>query len=279
MDKETVVPSNFKIEIPFEFPKQESILISTYFAKENITRKLKFDNHAPTSLRTSTLKDNLAFNKVGKLFVGKPTPDGKTIPNNFFLTDSIVFGNVIFNQILTNEIPDQAVNGENVTRDGLFGKNLIKKGIWKIDFENKKLTFTSSIDSLTDAGNKYILPSKFNETGKITIEALFENNVKETIDVDFGFNGTIILPKKVFDKIDINHKATSKKGTTTSVTGTETTTKYILDSTNLKVGEEKFNLTIRSTDNVSLKLMGLGFFSKFKFVILDYRDKKVYLSK
>jgi predicted aspartyl protease len=276
---EQVLTTNFKTEIPFEFPRKESILIPVSFNKEAITRKLKFDNHAPSSLSISDLKNNKAFSYVGKFPIGKPTPDGKTIDNLFYLTDSVQIGSVNINHILINGIPDRKATDTTTRYDGLFGSNLLVKGIWKVDFEHNRIFLVSNIDSLTGMTEATTLPARFTGIGNIVLDVSFENGIQEKVDVDFGYNGPIMLPKKTFDKIDVQHKATSKKGILISAGGTTETTKYNLDSAKIVIGGIPFNSTIRSSDNMRSSLIGLAFFSKYRFVVLDYINNKIYLAK
>jgi hypothetical protein len=274
---ETVSSTAFKTEIPFTFPQNQSILIPVYFEKEKANRLLKFDNHAPFTITTAITNNNSAFKKVGRFFIDKPTPEGKSIPNIGYLTDSVRLGSVQFNRVFTNVTPNQS-DTASVKYDGVFGKNLMKKGIWKIDFEHHILTMTNSIDSIDAVKNAQKLPVTFSGTGKIKMAVVFKNNVKSTLELDLGYNGGIVLPKKNFNEIDVDHKAVIKKTSMTSVAGTQEATFYILYDEPIKIGINIFPLRLVTTETVNMKLLGLSFFSQFKFVIFDYLNKAVYVS-
>ena len=274
---ETISQTSFKVDIPFIYPKNDRIFVPVFFEKENTTRHLLFDTHAPFAMAKSVINGNPAYSKIGKFILPKPTPDGKTIPNIFYKTQGIKFGNIQFNDVVVNETPDKIKDTASFFYEGIFGNTLMVKGIWKVDFEHNVLTFASSIDSISQISEAYRLQTVFNGT-KINVFLLFENGVRQKIDLDLGYSGPVILPKKEFDKIDVNHKAVVTEGSTTSAAGKQKTKIYALDATPFKIGDKDFKLSIRSTDNVKLKLMGLKFFSQFKFVVFDYLNQAIYVS-
>jgi predicted aspartyl protease len=281
MGKEEVSSSVFKETIPFEFPQKKSIVIAVLHNQSNTSYNLKFDNHAPMCLAKSAIAKNKYMVKVGDFFVGKPTPDGKTIPNSYYQIDNLKFGNTIFNHVLINEIPDKSEDEKQIANyDGLFGKNLMEKGIWKIDFENQLITFTSSIDSFSDIQNYQKLATVFTGGNKIKVTTNFlDSNVDKVFEVDLGYSGSIILPKKEFDKIDVSKQAIITTGTVISVAGTQAVTRYTLDEVKSKIGQSEFTIKVTSNDKVTMNLLGLEFFAKFKYIIFDYINKEIYLYK
>jgi hypothetical protein len=184
-NKETVSPTAFKVQIPFIHPKGDRLFIPVFFEKENITRTLLFDSHAPMCLSDSILTKNPAYTKVGKYYKSKPTPDGQKIPNVFFKTDNIMLGNIRFNKVLISQIPDRT-DTVNFRYKGIFGTNLMRKGVWKIDFERNQFTFASSIDSLENVADAQKLAVTFEGLSKIKADLLFENNVKIGMELDLG---------------------------------------------------------------------------------------------
>ena len=47
----------------------------------------------------------------------------------------------------------------------------------------------------------------------------------------------------------------------------------------IKIGDASFHTAIVSNESIEETLLGLGFFSQFQFIILDYKNKSVYISK
>jgi predicted aspartyl protease len=265
----------YKNQVPFLCPDNKRIQVTAFFEKENKTRTLLFDSHAPVCL--SNLANNAAFKLVAKSALKNKTPTGATTDRIAYLTDGVTFGNLKFDHVLVNEVPDRGDRGI-YKDDGIFGKNLMKNSVWKIDFEHKILTMASSIDSIDNVKDAKKLTTNMTFSGHFTVETLFDNNVKKTLEVDLGYGGYITVPKKVFDQIDPNHKATVKEGTTTTIAGTEKTTMYRLEDATVKMGDNNFKGTLSSSDISKPKLLGLVFFSKFKFVIFDYLNKVLYVS-
>lgn len=276
--KETVNPSTFKTEVSFLYQKEDRIFIPVFFEKENLTRTLLFDTHAPFCIYNSMVENSKEFIKVGES--SRKTPDGKTFKTVSYLTDGVKFGTTTFNHVLTNGIPDKTTS-DNQKYDGIFGDNLLIKGIWKIDFAKNIITFTNSIDSIDNLQDAEKITTSYSRSDNFVIDILFENNFKENFEVDLGYNGYITLPKSKFDKIDTDHKATIKNSTVTSIAGTQEVTQYKLSNTIVKFSDRSspLNTTLISSSVMKKKLLGVGFFSMFKFVVFDYTNKTIYLSK
>ncbi len=267
----------FKVTIPFIHPKNDRLFIPVFFEKENTTRTLLFDSHAPFCIFNSIIATSNAFRFVAKSNIDKGTPDGKKIDNVFYLTDSVKLGNIRFNHVLVNGLPDYK-DTAYYNYDGIFGDNLIIKGIWKIDFEHQILTMASSIDSISGLNEAKKIPTHLDYGYNFKIDVAFDNHITESMEVDLGYNGFITMPKATFLKIDYNHKAITKEGKVTSASGTQATKQYVLENVDIKIGSLSTRTKIISSDVMKKKYLGLGFFAKYKFVIFDYLNKSVYLS-
>jgi hypothetical protein len=274
---ERVSTTAFKVEIPFVYPKNDRMFIPVFFEKENVQRTLLFDSHAPMSVVASITKNNPAFSKIGKFFLPKPTPDGKTIPNIYYQTDGIRLGNVRFDKVMINGVADKT-DTLSYKYDGIFGTNLLEKGVWKIDFERHIITMASAIDSIDGVNDAQKLPVKFSGPTKIKMDFVLPNNVKATYALDLGYGGMASLKKKLLDKVDPEKKAKVGNGKVISAAGVQKTSIYDLENQQVKVGDKDFILNFRSTDVTTLNLLGLQFFAQFKFVIFDYLNKAVYVS-
>jgi hypothetical protein len=274
MDGEKLNQKNFKVAIPFEFKDKKSIVLPVYFAKENVTRHLKFDNHAPTLLQLAQVNDNSSFQYVGKSFIKSSTPEGGKIDDVAYLTDSVQVGGINFNHVLLTAAP-------NVNFDGLFGINTMRLGIWKIDFETQQLTFASSLDSIPNLQETNTIPAHFNKWNKITLPITFQNNKTEKIDVDLGYNKGIIVSQKLFSEIDVDNKAIVEPSEITSATGTSKITLRRLDKMDIKIGENNYTTSLRTNEKITkrIKLIGLEFFTAYKFVVFDFINKAIYVSK
>jgi predicted aspartyl protease len=276
MYEEKVTPTTFKTQIPFELVDNQRIILSVPFTKENLVRRLSLDNHAPTSIPTSAIANNASFIKVGTLLKGK-TVDGQKIDNIKYLTDGVKLGNTTINHVMLTGVIDRT-NRSMFSDDGTLGDNVMILGAWKIDFEHKTITFANSIDSLDNVKEAQKLAAKFTRADNFIVDVTFNNNLKVPVEIDLGANGTIVLKKEAFDKMDVSHKAVVSESEIISMAGAQTLKKYTLNDVPLKIGGQDYKMAVRSFDKLTTSLLGMSFFSQFKFIIFDYPNKTFYLS-
>jgi len=158
------------------------------------------------------------------------------------------------------------------------GESIMEHGIWKIDFENSRITIASNIDSIKGLRAAKMLPAVFTDKA-IEIEIRFSNNNKQKIGLDLGYNGDIILPAAAFMLAVAPGKKTAvekRKFSTPAGSG-------IVDDRSardhIQAGGQLAEVRISSNKLVKEKLIGLGFFRQFKFMVIDYLNKAVYLSR
>jgi tmRNA-binding protein len=89
----------------------------------------------------------------------------------------------------------------------------------------------------------------------------------------------ILLPKDIFDNIDISHEAVLKDTLITTLASKSKITKRTLQRENLMINNKNYTTQIITFDNSKMSLIGLKFFKQFDFVVIDYSKKKLYLSK
>ncbi len=271
-----VQPANFKIQLPARF-NEYGILINTYWGKDSVEHLLYWDNHSPCWADFNIIKDSATLKKSQTYNYRTTTAEGASIQGDVYVCNKISLGNVAFFNIPFYNIARQKTRQWNDKVMGVFGVELINKGIWKIDFKNESITFASSIDSLKDLTGTSRLPSRFKD-GIIEIEMSFRKNIKKTLEVDMGYNGDIIIPLKLFTIISSNNKK-ARTDTLLFLTpgGSENVLNHVaLDS--VKVGKKFFPVSIESNQSDKEMLIGTWFFKQFEFVIFDYINGAVYVS-
>ena len=149
-----------------------------------------------------------------------------------------------------------------------------------IDFYANRVTFASSADSF---GTKRImyearrLPTTFKDNTFI-IEPVFSNGVTKKFEVDFGFNGMAILPSKDFEEISLPEKKFNSDVSFKTPAG-----RHLLKNTTshekISLGTDSVFFMFSTNDKVSESVVGLSFFRQFEFVILDYPNKQIYVSR
>jgi hypothetical protein len=275
----SIEPKHFSIQIPFQ-SDSKGIILPTYWGPGKKEYKLYLDNHSPSWVNDSILRNNASVSKSKDFLYSTRTADGKKIKGDVYICDSISLGKVGFSNVAFYNISNETNAGKT---DGVIGENMMTEGIWKIDFEDNMITFASSIDSLKwFLKESESLHAVFTDKG-IEIEITFSNTVKKKFELDLGFNGSIIMPEDEFASITGTHtKVFNRLGKfSTPASAVTIESHYITDS--IKAGnyyfDSHFVQPVSTNEMVKEKLIGLGFFKQFGFLIIDYKNKAVYLSK
>ena len=261
-----VQPADFKIQMPARF-NEYGILISTYWGKDSIEHLLYWDNHSPCWADFNIIKDNATLKKSNRYDYRTTTTEGASIQGDVYMCNKISLGNVAFFNIPFYNIARPKTKQWNDKIGGVFGVELINKGIWKIDFKNEIITFTSSIDSLKELSGANLLPSKFND-GIIEIEMSFQENIKKMLEVDMGFNGDILIPLKLFIIVSSNNKNARADTLLFSTPGGSENVLNYMAPDSVKVGKKLYPVSIASNQSDKEMLIGARFFKEFEFVIV-----------
>jgi hypothetical protein len=269
-----VFPKHFLIEVPFQ-TDNKGIIIATYWGTGKKEYWLYLDNHSPCWVNDAVLHRNTSVSKSENFIYNTSTADGQVLQGDVYMCDSINIGGLSFTNIPFYNISNENNNGKI---DGAIGESIMKHGIWKIDFKNKRIAIASDIDSIQGIRSATALPALF--TGKaIEIEICFSNGNKQGVGLDLGFNGAIILPSAAFMRaIAPNKKTVMEKRRFSTPAGSG----IVDDRTardRIQAGHEPFETTVSSNKLVTEKLIGLRFFKQFEFIVIDYINKAVYVSK
>jgi predicted aspartyl protease len=191
----TVKPKAFKTEIPFEY----RLGIIVIKVKINGTDyNFMLDTGAPNVIS----KELAALLQLESKKTSKATDSGKNKSEvGFVIVDEITIGDLRFlktGAAVTNISASKEISCMEI--DGIIGSNLMRKAIWQIDYANKKITITNSMDSLhlKDNLEKITFYPKPSGTPVVGINV---NGVSEDVIIDTGSNGDIDLSKKTFKKI------------------------------------------------------------------------------
>jgi hypothetical protein len=273
----TVVPEHFKIRIPYEVDKV-GIILSTFWGSDKIKHKLYFDNNSPTWANDRVIQNNRSVLKAKNLSYKSTAADGTFIKGEVYTCDSISIGQVTLKNFDLYKISNEPYAGKYAMGEGALGENLLSEGVWKIDFKNKMITFASSIDSIGEMQNAQLLPCKFNDKA-IEIEVTFLHRTTKIFQLDLGFNGAMIIPLDEFKSIENGNKAVDTESlrfsTPSSFEDVENMT--VLDS--IKINRNYYLESLSANKLVKERLIGRLFFEHFEFLILDYLNKSVYISK
>ena len=253
------------------------MLIHSFWNNSKSNLVLAIDNHAPTSLEVHG--DGSPFlKKIKNLTYHTTTATGIQLRGDVYECNQVSFGNVAFNKVVVFDMPYRHDQKGGMTVNGVFGDNLMAKGIWKIDFIQHLITLTSSIDSMEKTSDMVKIPCRF-EDNMIILDVVYPGQIYARGSIDLGYSGMVIMPDSLFRALNT---------ASTQLRNTQSTRKSpkegILKSDRSALGTvslgEVHTKTVFVTDPaIRETLFGLAFFSRFKFIILDYIHQVVYLSR
>lgn len=269
----TVSPKHFRFQTPFLLDGR-GIIINTYWGSEKKHHVLCLDNYSPSWIKSSLIQYNYSFKKSNLSFKSS-TADGSPIQGDVGICDSLFFGNIVFSNVPFYVMPENLKDNKN--DDGVFGIDVMSKGVWMIDFKNSVLSFASSIDSFEEIKQAEVFPATFNQKS-ITVSVDFGNSNVKTMAIDLGYNDYMLLPVSEFRNISQSKKVFfDLEKFTTPVSENVVNSLSFLDT--VHINHNWFFTIVSSNETVKEKLIGLTFFRRFDYVIFDFIDKRIYVPK
>ncbi|HTR31667.1 MAG TPA: hypothetical protein VMH27_20485 [Puia sp.] len=269
-----VLPGHFKVEVPFMLDKR-GIIVNTYWGKQRTHHVLCLDNLSPSWVDTSVSNHDHSLVRSSNLKFETLTADGTRVHGDVEYCDSLFFEGVEFRAVPFYVMPNNF--GHLNSDDGVFGGDLMSRGIWEIDFRRRILTFTSELDSLRDIANSEILPAVFNKDN-IKIDVELGKGVVKTAAIDLGYHGDIILPMEDFLAIRTANKKFSRPSEfMTPASASVVNDLYFFDT--IKLNNNWFHVMVSSNEKVKERLVGVEFFDRFDFVVFDFKNSKIHISK
>ncbi len=272
----TVSPKAFKIQIPL-IENQNGFVINTAWGTNKTTHLLNWDNHSPTWGNNTIIQNNPSVTKSKEYQYRTSTADGTSIHGDVYVCNEITFGNINFKNVPFYNIPKQ-INKESANNtDGVFGEDLIAKGVWKFDFEKQIIIFASGMDSLDSVSEAFLIPSTFIDN-TIQLEVKFTDRITRPVEIDFGYNGGIALPLKDFKNINEGNKMVIEGFQHFSTPAGSQLVKSETVSYGVMLDNYSFQTILSTNLLVKETLAGRDFFKHLGFVIFDYVNKAVYVS-
>lgn len=268
-----IAPGHFKMSTPFLIGTH-GILINTNWGADKKHHVLFIDNFSPSWIKKSVLQADGRLLHNSAYNFKTSTGSGKLLEGNVGLCDSLLFGAVAFNKapfyIIDSEPDDQ-------TYDGAFGSELMSKGIWKIDFKNNVLTFVSSIDSLPEsAGCEPIVAVVDNN--RIVINVKSARGLTQPMFVDLGFNGDLLVSEDDSMYLSSRNKFSSEQMMLSTPSDTKIVSRLSAIDT-VQISNHWFVTMLSTRKSSKDRLIGLQFFKRFQFIIIDFKNKKLLVPK
>lgn len=260
-------------EIPFDFTYGIPV-IEVQINGDNYN--FLFDTGMPTTI-SKKLNEKLKLNKTRNK-IGIDVNGNKNNENYGVLKNLKVLG-IDFNntEVLIANL-ESSFELKCVDLDGVFGNNLIKNAIWKINYDTKKIYITNNIEkfNITDNMTKISFNTKKGYTPKINIK--INGKKRKNIMFDTGSNGGVNIPIEEYSSKKFTKSVEYFGSSKTALYGRAKINKSIISRVdNIKIGkiimENQFVFFNKTTP-----LIGNEFLSNFD-VIIDYNKNTIYLEK
>jgi hypothetical protein len=235
--------------------------------------KLAFDTGSPTTLVSSivpslkTSSDTVFFNDI----INQPHASVKVS------IDTLRLGRL---QVINK----QSYTQRDLTIDGILGNDIIGHLVWKIDFVNQKVYLTQDVKNFNVLGDGIPL-TKIGPY--ITMKCSISNKELDLI-IDTGYSGFISMNKNLADSLLYYSKrpilwegvSTLGRGNpylSPSFTEHIDTTYYFYDD--ISFGKVTLKNEIIELRHFPWSIVGMDFFKRFEYFIIDYPNQKLYFGK
>ena len=167
--------------------------------------------------------------------------------------------------------------------DGFIGSNLMRKAVWKFDYENQIITISNSVASLNISESSEKIPFFTDITGIPTIDITLNGVKEKNVIVDLGSNGDITLTKKTFDKLVETDPTISRAVSFGSSSfglygiGATDSIQHALIS-DISFGDVALKNTVVEFTNESAITIGTNYFKNYDLII-NWFDKEIILTK
>ncbi len=276
MKKGEVVQTDFYSEFTYE-DRMGLIIIEASIDDQNFHFLL--DTGAPNVVSTEVAKK---LNLKAKLNRNTGDSQGKKNSLEYVLLEKVTIGGIDFLNTgaavadlkQSNEIACLEI-------DGIIGANLMRKAIWQIDYQNKQVRISNTMDSLTIT-DRYEVGFTSKLTGTPIINMLVDNVLIENITVDSGSNQGFSLSKQSYQEImavDSTLRILKSYGNSTSglYGAGDNDTTYLAISPTIEIGNLSLKnqfVTFRENGAVTL---GNEFFENY-ITTYDWSQSKLILS-
>ena len=273
-----VEQEEFKVNIPFEYNLGMIIL------KVNISGEeydFLLDTGAPNVI-SKELAQKYGLSNIFERKFGDS--QGQTSDLGMIKLDEISIGGINFlNTGAAIADLKQSKELGCLKIDGLIGSNLMRKAVWKFDYENQIITISNSVESLKISESSEKIPFFTYITGTPIIDITLNDVKEKNVIVDLGSNGDISLSKKTFDKLvdtDPNISRTVSFGSSSSGlygVGATDSIQHALIS-NISFGDVALKNTVVEFTNESASTIGTNYFKNYDLII-NWFDKEIIVTK
>ncbi|WP_027076390.1 retropepsin-like aspartic protease [Maribacter antarcticus] len=271
-----VEQEEFNVKIPFEY-RLGLIILKVNISGEEYDFIL--DTGAPNAISKELAKKLELSNIFKQKVVDSQSEESKL---GFVLIKKLGLGGIDFlNMGAAVADLKQSKEVGCLRIDGFIGSNLMRKAIWKFDYQNQIITITNSIESLSIPKVTSKIPFFTMLTGTPIIDFRLNDVTQKNVIVDLGSNGGISLSKKTYNALMKNNPSipqTSSFGISGSGLyglGKADST-YHIKAPSVSFGDVSLENTIVSFADEAASTIGNQFFKNYDFV-LNWFTKEILL--
>lgn len=263
---------SFYAEIPFQ-ERMGNILIPVTIGQQ--TYSYIFDSGAHFSLTDSIRKLN-QFKQKLTVQLGSANQSKSTVAVTQI--DKLEAAGLAFKKVGAFVLDfNQAPRIRCLTNGGLFGSSVIRKYVWQVDYNRKKIIATDQLSKLHLADNTIRIPVSLDKRGYPFIH-LQVNGQPVRFLFDLGFGGLLSLPEVTAQQYVrgpiIERAGIGSEGAHGSLQ--ETMKFALLDSVRLNQ-LVWYNVAISYAKSNNYPLVGAEL-AKYYLITMDFRNKALYLS-
>lgn len=259
--------------INFRYPKK-LIVVDAWLENEQDSSSFIYDTGAFYTKIEKGLAEKLNLPTV--FSKQNPTAQGITKTVEMTSINTLTFSETIFRNIAAGKLRyDEKSYSPCVAKDGIIGANLIKLQNWKVDFEAKRLYFSSTpfkSDAINTKNTIDFSTSFISGIPKIELE--LQGKTISNVLFDVGFNGGLVLPKSIANEFESENETLLLDQSTAGIFGSNLDTLVVKKLPVTIAGQTHEILVEFSALNKAL--IGNDFLEHF-LVFLNYEDQKITL--
>ena len=266
----------FNVKIPFEY-RLGMIILKVNISGEEYDFIL--DTGAPNAISKELAKKLELSNIFEQKVIDSQSEESKL---GFVLIKKLGLGGLNF--LNTGAVVADLKQSKEVgclRIDGFIGSNLMRKAIWKFDYQNQIITITNSIESLSIPKLTNKIPFLTMITGTPIIDFKLNDVTQKGVIVDLGSNGGISLSKKTYNALMKNNPSIPQtysfgiSGSGLYGLGKADST-YHVKAPSVSFGNVSLENTIVSFANEVASTVGNQFFKNYDLV-LNWFTKEILL--
>jgi len=230
------------------------------------TVQMILDNHCQSVMRVDRL--GIIGRPIGSIAIKAKNLRGRKHNNDYFLVDSVGFGNHFSNVLFKSVSPGDHLWGS--IEEGIIGNNFICSFSWMFDDSSHTVEVSSSGVS-NNIQNYQLIDRGLSING---ISVSFSDNIQSKFTLDMGCGDVMLIDKHLFNRLsdilqyDMYHYLTAEN-TTVSAAVFENVTFHIM-------GEEYNSRRVLYEEGVNKNILGAPFLEGRNF-ILDFPTNRLFV--